>query len=88
MKHTARIIRINAELNKHFPTNKDAWWVNNETGADTGIVSLHQGYGGEDITPEVVAEHILSTEPSVRGVYYLSACHIYRRGAIPGSQPR
>lgn len=33
MKHTPRINRINDTINRAFPGNNDAWWVNNETRA-------------------------------------------------------
>jgi len=81
MKPTARINRINAEINTHFPTNNDAWWVSNETGADLGTITLHRGYGGDDIDPTEVARRIMQTERSVRAVYDNNNCRIYLRHA-------
>ena len=65
MKHTERIERINAGLDKHFKSNKGAWWVNNEPYYTPGTITLHRGNGGDKINPAWVALYIFRTEPSV-----------------------
>ena len=70
MKHTDRIKRINAGLDKHFKSNKGAWWVNNEPfrygdQKETGDITLHRGIGGDRIKPIWIALYIFRTEPSV-----------------------
>lgn len=80
MKHTPRINRINASINATFPTNHDAWWVNNEFTRSSEIV-LHRGYGGDDIDPKAVAEHIFRTEKSVHTIFNNSGLITYKRNA-------
>ena len=82
MKHTERIERINAGLNRHFKSNRDAWWVNNEGCTRSDIVTLHRGHGGDRIDPRWVALYILRTEPSVKTVHYAMACTIYTRESL------
>ncbi len=64
MKPTPRINRINAAINRVFPSNRDAWWVSNSF-RDRNTVVLHLGYGGEEISAEQVARLIFRTERSV-----------------------
>lgn len=77
MKHTERINRINANLNKHFKSNNGAWWVNNEPYTNPRFISLHRGYGGDKIKPIWVAAYILRTEKSVD--YVMTSCNCYTR---------
>ena len=81
MKHTERVKRINADLNKHFKSNNDAWWVNNEFGSPE-VISLHHGIGGERINPVWVALRILRREPSVRMVHFGGGCSVYTRETL------
>jgi len=64
MKETERTKRINEDLDKHFKSNKGAWWVSNSPFAKN-IVKLHHGIGGERIDARWVALRILRREPSV-----------------------
>jgi hypothetical protein len=64
MKETERIKRINADLDKHFKSNKGAWWVSNGV-YEPNIVHLHHGIGGERIDARRIALRILQQEPSV-----------------------
>ena len=68
MKHTDRIERINAGLDKHFKRNNGAWWVNNEPYGDARTITLHRGIGGGRINPAWVALYIFRTEISVRRI--------------------
>ena len=68
MKHTERINRINDDLNEHFKSNKDVWWVNND-GPSANCITLHHGIGGERINPVWVALRILRREPSVDKIF-------------------
>lgn len=68
MKDTERTARINADLNKHFPSNHGAWWVNNE-GPAPDCITLHHGIGGERIDQRWVALRILRREKSVNYIY-------------------
>lgn len=68
MKHTERINRINDDLNNHFKSNHDAWWVNND-GPCANCITLHHGIGGERINPAWVALRILRREPSVDKIF-------------------
>ena len=79
MKHTERINRINDNLNKHFKSNNDAWWVNNDTAANNAV-KLHQGRGGDDIQPEQVAMFILKTEKSVDRIDW--AWNVFTRNSL------
>ena len=83
MKHTERIERINANLNAHFKSNCDAWWVNNED-QNPRSVTLHQGRGGDRIDPRWVAAYILRTEKSVAIVHWPGGCMIYTRESLRG----
>lgn len=65
MKHTDRIERINADLNSHFKSNRDAWWVNNEPYGSPSHITLHRGIGGDRINPAWIALRIFRREPSV-----------------------
>ena len=69
MKHTERIERINANLNKHFKSNNDAYWVNNEPYASPAIITLHRGRGGDRINALWVVLYIFRTEPTVKQVW-------------------
>lgn len=80
MKHTERIERINANLNKHFKSNNNAWWVNTEPGYSRGTICLHRGYGGDKIMPQWVALYIFRTEPSVRMI--ITSCAGYTRETL------
>ena len=82
MKHTERINRINAAINAHFPSNNDAWWVNNEGCSSPAFVTLHRGRGGDKIDPKWVAAFILKTEKSVQYVHYASMCICYTRNTL------
>ena len=64
MKETERIKRINEDLNKHFKSNHDAWWVSNSLFVPH-LVKLHHGIGGERIDARWIALRILRREPSV-----------------------
>lgn len=65
MKHTTRINRINNLLNRIFPSNNDAWWVNNQFCNHPNEIRLHRGYGGDDIDPKEVTKTIFRHEKSV-----------------------
>lgn len=75
MKHTERIERINANLDKHFKSNNGAWWVNNEPYTNPKYITLHRGYGGDRIDPRLVALYILRTEKSVGYVMTSQCCY-------------
>ena len=79
MKHTDRINRINADLNKHFPSNHDAFWVNNEGGSHD-FITLHHGRGGERINTLWVVIRIFRKEPSVR--FVLTTYNAYSRETL------
>lgn len=64
MKETKRIERINADLNKHFKSNHDAWWVSNAFNSPK-MLYLHHGVGANKINPKWIALRILRREPSV-----------------------
>ncbi len=78
MKHTPRINRINDTINRAFPGNNDAWWVNNETRAPHEV-TLHRGYGGDGIDPRDVAKTIFRTEKSVHTVKDNYSLATYRK---------
>ena len=80
MKHTERIERINANLDKHFKSNNGAWWVNNEPYCSSKTIALHRGYGGDRINPAWVALYIFRTEPSVGLI--LTSCSGYTRETL------
>ena len=82
MRHTERIERINANLNKHFKSNKDGWWVNNEGCTGPQMVCLHHGIGGERLTAPQIAAYILKTEPSVHIVHFAMGCSAYTRTTL------
>ena len=82
MKHTERIERINADLNQHFKSNNNAWWVNNENCSSSQFVTLHRGRGGDKINPAWVALRILRKEPSVNYVHYAMGCVCYTRESL------
>ncbi len=79
MKHTDRINRINADLNEHFPSNRDAFWVNNEGGI-LGFITLHRGRGGDRINVLWVVARIFRKEPSVR--FVLTPSNAYSRESL------
>lgn len=80
MKPTERINRIHREINLHFPSNNDAWWVSN--GGSPSTLILHRGYGGDDINPRKVAEYIFRTEPSVHVVFNNCGLETYTRAEL------
>ena len=82
MKHTERINRINADIDKHFKSNNGAWWVNNEFCENPGHIILHQGIGGNKIRPVWVALRILRQEPSVQYVHYSYGGMVYTRSTL------
>ena len=82
MKHTERINRINAGLNKHFKSNHDAWWVNNEFAENSGHITLHRGIGGDRIDPKWVALYIFRTEPSVQFIHNNYGGWVYTRRTL------
>ena len=65
-------------LNRAFPGNNDAWWVNNETRAPHEV-TLHRGYAGDGIAPRDVAKTIFRTEKSVHTVKDNYSLATYRR---------
>lgn len=81
MKPTERINRINENLDKHFKSNKGAWWVSNAL-TDKGQVELHHGIGGDKINPKWGAAYILRTEPSVNVVHCTGNCTAYTRTTL------
>lgn len=81
MKPTERINRINANLNKHFKSNNDAWWVSNSL-TDKRQVELHRGYGDDKINPKWVAAYILRTEPTIDIVHFVGGCTAYTRTTL------
>jgi len=81
MKDTKRIERINADLNEHFKSNHDAWWVSNAINAPNTAI-LHHGIGGERIDKRWVALRILRREPSVSIVD--SGTWIFTRESLRG----
>lgn len=88
MQETERIKRINAKLDKHFKSNKGAWWVSNGGFSDSHIIELHRGAGGNRIKAVSAAKYILETEKSVNIVHYGGMCMIYTRESVKGYAPR
>jgi len=76
-----RIEKINESINKHFPSNNDAWWVSENT-TITDMVELHRGAGGNKINPIWVAKHIFNIEPTINIVHYGGMCMIYTRESV------
>ena len=82
MKDTERTSRINKDLDTNFPSNKGAWWVNNE-GPSPDSITLHRGIGGERLDPRWIALRIFRREPSVHYIYshaYISI--VYTRDTL------
>lgn len=79
MRHTARITRINDLINHAFPSNMDAWWVNNEPFCSSNTITLHRGIGGDGIDPRAVAALVFGNEPSVSKIVNNCNCTCYTR---------
>jgi hypothetical protein len=87
MKETERIKRINADLNAHYTSNKDCWWVSN-SGYSTEMIELHKGDINNRLKGVQIAKFIFSKEKSVNIIHYGGACMVYTRTSVKNYSPR
>ena len=73
MEHTARESRINAGLDKHFKTNKGAWFITQpDYYAEDVVVLNHDLSVREKLDPLKVAAHIFRADKSIRLIRWKS----------------
>jgi len=82
MKTTERIKRINADLNAHYTSNKNCWWVSNCGMRE--MIELHKGDINNRLKAVQIAKYIFSKEKSVNIIHYSGGCMIYTRESVKG----
>ena len=86
MKETERIKRINADLNAHYASNKDCWWVSNFGMRE--MIELHKGDINNRLKAVQIAKFIFSKEKSVNIIHYGGACMVYTRESVKNYCPK
>lgn len=86
MKETERIKRINADLNAHYTSNKDCWWVSNSSMRE--MIELHKGDINNRLKAVQIAKYIFSKEKSVNIIHYGGGCMLYTRQSVKNYSPR
>lgn len=79
------IERINAELDRHFKSNKGNWFAKPEYPSDDSTIriDLQNIWGETKVAPWMIALHILRTEPEIRTVLW--GTWVFTRDTLRGA---